>query len=104
MAEVKIPFGFDSAAMSKIDWKLALARVSHDLRSDFIYAPHIGFIYAKAGEELIQEVKSALTNGKYSPGVPITIEVPKSFRIRVAVKPERLGPNFSRPGSIAMVS
>jgi hypothetical protein len=102
MAEVKIPFGFDGAAMSKIDWKLALARVSHDLRSDFIYAPHIGFIYARAGDELIQEVKSALKDGKYSPGVPITIEVPKSFRIRVAVKPERLGPNFSRPGSILL--
>jgi hypothetical protein len=102
MAEVKIPFGLDGAAMLKIDWKLALARVSHDLRSDFIYAPHIGFIFAKAGEELTQEVKSALTDGKYSPGVPITIEVPKSFRIRVAVKPERLGPNFSRPGSILL--
>jgi hypothetical protein len=102
MAEVKIPFGLDGPTMWKIDWKLALARVSHDLRSDFIYAPHIGFIYAKAGEDLIQEVKSSLTDGKYSPGVPITIEVPKSFRIRVAAKPERLGPNFSRPGSILL--
>lgn len=102
MAELKIPFGLDGAAMSKIDWKLALARVGHDLRSDFIYAPHIGFIYAKAGEELIQEVQGALASGKFSPAVPITIEVPKSFRIRVAVKPERLGPSFSRPGSILL--
>jgi hypothetical protein len=102
MTETKIPFGLDRVAMSKIDWKLALARISQDLRSDFIYAPHIGFIYAKAGEELIQDVKNALVNGTYSPGVPITIEVPKSFRIRVAVKPERLGPNFSRPGSILL--
>ena len=53
MAETKIPFGLDGVAMSKIDWKLALARISHDLRSDFIYAPHISFIYAKAGEGLI---------------------------------------------------
>lgn len=102
MAEVKIPFGLDGVAMSKIDWKLALARVSQDLRSDFIYAPHISFIYAKAGVELINEVKSALASGKFSPGVPVTIEVPKSFRIRVAVKPERLGPSFSRPGSILL--
>src|SRR6202051_2164804 len=98
MAEVKIPFGLDGPAMLEIDWKLALARVSHYLRSDFIYAPHIGFIYAKAGEELIQEVKSSLTDGKYSPGVPITIEVPKSFRIPVGVRRGRLGPNFWRPG------
>jgi hypothetical protein len=102
MAETKIPFGLDGLAMSKIDWQLALARISHDLRTDFIYAPHISFIYAKAGEELIQEVQNALSNGKYSPGVPVTIEVPKSYRIRVAVKPERLGPSFSRPGSILL--
>jgi hypothetical protein len=63
MAEVKVPFGLDGVAMSKIDWKLALARVSQDLRSDFIYAPHISFIYAKAGVELIDEVKSAVASG-----------------------------------------
>lgn len=102
MAELKVPFGLDGTVMSKINWRLALARVSHDLRSDFIYAPHIGFIFAKAGEELIHEVQSALASGRYSPGVPITIEVPKSYRIRVAVKPERLGPSFSRPGSILL--
>ena len=102
MAEVKIPFGLDGALMSKIDWDLALKRISHDLRSDFIYAPHLGFIYAKAGEELIKEVKDSLSNGQYSPGVPITIEVPKSYRIRVAVNPGRLGPSFSRPGSILL--
>lgn len=98
----KIPFGLDGAVMAKIDWQLALKRISHDLRSDFIYAPHIGFIYAKAGDELIQEVRAALSKGAYSPGVPITIEVPKSFRIQVAVNPVRLGPSFSRPGSILL--
>src|ERR1700756_2000611 len=102
MAQVKIPFGLDRVAMSQIDWKLVLTRISHDLRSDFIYAPHIGFIYAKAGDELIQEVRAALSKGAYSPGLPITIEVPKSFRIQVAVNPVRLGPSFSRPGSILL--
>src|SRR4051794_13243939 len=78
----KIPFGIDGAVTSKIDWDLALKRISHDLRSDFIYAPHLGFIYAKAGDQLIKEVRGALSNGAYSPGLPITIEVPKSFRIQ----------------------
>lgn len=59
----KIPFGLDGAVIARIDWQLALKRIIHDLRSDFIYAPHIGFIYAKAGDELIQEVRSALSNG-----------------------------------------
>src|SRR6266566_10132728 len=102
MAELKAPFGMDGAMISKIDWNLALRRISHDLRTDFIYAPHLGFIYSKAGDELIAQVNSDLKSGQYSPGVPLTIEVPKSFRIRIAVPFKRLGPSFSRPGSILL--
>jgi hypothetical protein len=96
------PFGIESTSLSKIDWNLALNRINHDLRTDFIYAPHLGFIYTKAGDELINQVKTDLKAGQYSPGVPMTIEVPKSFRIRVAVSSKRLGPAYSRPGSILL--
>lgn len=104
MAEIKggEPFGMDSALQAKIDWELALKRIGHDLRTDFVYAPHLGFIYRRAGSQLIDQVKTDLNTGKYSPGLPITIEVPKSFRIEVSVKPSRLGPNYSRPGSILL--
>jgi hypothetical protein len=104
MADIKSgePFGLDTAAIATIDWALALKRVIHDLRSDFIYAPHLGFVYSKAGDELIDQLKKELKSGTFSPGVPLTIEVPKSFRMRVAVAPTRLGPNYSRPGSILM--
>jgi hypothetical protein len=46
MAEIKAgaPFGMDKTMLSKIDWNLALKRISHDQRTDFIYAPHLGFI------------------------------------------------------------
>jgi hypothetical protein len=83
MADLKAgePFGMDSATPAKIDWNLALKRVIHDLRTDFFYAPHLGFIYSEADDELIAQVKSSLKAGQYSPGVPVTIEVPKSFRI-----------------------
>jgi hypothetical protein len=83
LADIKAgaPFGMDGAMLSKIDWTLALKRVSHDLRTDFIYAPHLGFIYSKAGDELIAKVNSELKSGQYSPGLPLTIEVPKSFRM-----------------------
>ena len=102
MAESKLGecFGLDSVALEKIDWTLALQRVVHDLRSDFIYSPHLSFIYNKAGEELASIVKGELKSGTFSPGVPLTMEVPKSFRIRVAAQSKRLGPSFSRPGSI----
>jgi hypothetical protein len=104
MADLKPgePFGLDPTAIDKIDWNLALQRINNDLKSDFIYAPHLNFIYARAGKRLIDSLKSDLKSGTFSPGVPITIEVPKSFRIRVAVPSPRLGPSFSRPGSILL--
>src|SRR6185437_16449498 len=103
MAELKAgePFGLDIASVA-IDWSLARERVIQDTRSDFIYAPHLNFIYARAGDELIGRVKKDLEAGTYNPSLPLTIEVPKSFRIRVAVSPQRLGPSFSRPGSILL--
>lgn len=104
MAEIKggAPFGMDGAMQAKIDWELALKRTRHDLRTDFIYAPHLGFIYRRAGDELISQVKAELSSGTYNPGLPTTIEVPKSFRIEVSANPPRLGPNYSRPGSILL--
>jgi hypothetical protein len=59
MGDIKLgePFGMDLTGISVADWNLALQRIIHDLRSDFIYAPHIGFIYRKAGEDLISIVK-----------------------------------------------
>jgi Reverse transcriptase (RNA-dependent DNA polymerase) len=104
MADIKggEPFGLDATALEKIDWPLALKRIIQDLRSDFIYSPHLSFIYSKAGDELVASLKSQLKSGTFSPGVPLTMEVPKSFRIRVVVQSKRLGPNYSRPGSILL--
>lgn len=104
MAEDKAgqPFGMDPAALAKIDWSLALKRIVNDLRSDFIYAPHLALIFSRSGEELAAGLSAELKAGGFSPGVPLTIEVPKSFRIRVAAPSKRLGPAFSRPGSILL--
>ena len=93
-------FGLDSALIAELDWDRALSRVLHDLRSDFVWAPHLQFIFRYAGNELIAQVRAELESGTFHPGVPITIEVPKSFRIRVGGKSKRLGPSYSRPGSI----
>jgi Reverse transcriptase (RNA-dependent DNA polymerase) len=96
------PFGMDPAAFAAADWDLALKRVVHDLRSDFIYAPHLSFIYRQAGAELVAALQGELQRRSFSPGVPITIEVPKPFRIRVKARTRRPGPNYSRPGSILL--
>lgn len=95
------PFGLDSELLKKINWKLALERISIDLRSDFIYAPHLSFLFAKAGDELVNDVIAQLKAGKYSPGEPISMEVPKASRLRV-VGANRTAASFSRPGSILL--
>ena len=106
MADIKSgdPFGLDIAFIASIDWELALNRVIHDMRSDFIFAPHLRFICGKAGVEIIKQLKHDLKNGSFSPSLPITIEVPKSQSMRVAVSSRRGGPPFSRPGSILLPS
>lgn len=92
-------FGLDGAVVDSLNWSLALRRVAHDLRSDFIYSPHLAFIYRKAGEELIEQVRNQLKSGTFSVGIPLTIEVPKSHRLRI-IGSKRPGPHSSRPGSI----
>jgi hypothetical protein len=41
MGDIKAgePFGLEANSLVQIDWNLALKRVMHDVRSDFIYAP-----------------------------------------------------------------
>jgi Reverse transcriptase (RNA-dependent DNA polymerase) len=104
MGDIKLgePFGLETGLIAKINWSLALKRIQHDVRTDFVYAPHLNFIYNKSGEMLIDNLKAELKAGTYSPGLPLTIEVPKSYRIGVAAQIKRLGPNFSRPGSILL--
>jgi Reverse transcriptase (RNA-dependent DNA polymerase) len=92
----------DLSELSAADWNLAINRIIHDMRSDFIYAPHVGFIYRRVGQELVEIVKRELQDGQYKPGLPLTLEVPKSHRIRVNVNPPRMGPAYSRPGSILL--
>ena len=95
----KNEFGVDSAVLKSIDWNLASARVLFDMRSDFIYAPHISSVFRHSVDALIDAVESDLKNGRFAPGRPITIEVPKSSRMQVLPRGSR-GPSFSRPGSI----
>ena len=93
LADIKSgdPFGMEAGYLAQIDWDLACKRIIQDVRSDFIYAPHLNFIYSKAGPELTASLISDLKGGNYSPGIPLSIEVPKSFRIRVAAQIKRLG-------------
>jgi hypothetical protein len=78
MAELGIgkPFGLDSVLIDGIDWELSTKRVIHDLRSDFIYSPHIAFMYRKAGSALIALVKQELKSGSFSFRTPAFSRTP----------------------------
>mgnify|MGYP001627344284 CR=1 FL=1 len=95
----KNTIGIDSAYLKKLDTSLATIRISQDSKSDFIYAPHLSFIYSKASKELGEKLIGDLKSGKFAPGLPISIEVPKSARMKMSGK---RGPSFSRPGSILL--
>jgi hypothetical protein len=92
-------FGIDSVALESIDWSLAAERILSDIRSDFIYAPHLSNVFRHAAETLIATVETELKSGRFAPARPVTIEVPKSSRMHVIPRGSR-GPSFSRPGSI----
>jgi Reverse transcriptase (RNA-dependent DNA polymerase) len=94
-------FGIDAVALNSLDWPLAANRVLADVRSDFIYAPHISNIFRHAANDLITMVATELKSGRFAPSRPITIEVPKSSRMQAVPRGSR-GPSFSRPGSILL--
>ncbi|MEO6277932.1 hypothetical protein [Roseateles sp.] len=95
--------GLDATFVKNMDWALALKRISQDVRTDFIHAPHIGTIHAQAGEALVEQVTHDLKAGTYRCGEPVTVEVPKTFRIGVADGTRNVfGPNYSHQGSILL--
>lgn len=81
--------GIDSKYLSQIDFDRAVRRIRADLRSDLILAPHYNVIFARASDELCNLAQEQLRSGAYSPGLPITMPVPKNLQ-------------FSRPGSILL--
>lgn len=98
MAEKSV-FGIDAKALEKLDFSLATERVIQDIKSDFILAPHFSCVFTDCANELTSYVKSLALAGKFAPGLPFTIDVPKKQRIRqIGIK--RSAPNFVRPGGI----
>lgn len=98
MAKNKI--GVDGNFITKIDFVKATKRITQDTKSDFIYAPHINFIYNRAKELLISKLQSELSSGNFKPQLPISIEVPKSSRMKMSTG--KRGPSFTRQGSILL--
>src|SRR5687768_2975509 len=98
MAE-KSTFGIDAKIVEKLDFDLAIKRISFDIKSDFILAPHLSCVYLDSSAELINDVRSLVLSGHFAPQLPMLIDVPKRQRIKpFGIK--RLTPNLVRSGGI----
>ena len=79
--------GLSQESIRNIDWEASVEEIIIDMRSDFIFAPHIAAIFENNSEELIQTTCRELQAGTYAARRPITTSVPKSSFL-------------TRPGSI----
>jgi len=79
--------GLDQTILATVDHQVALDRIAHDIRTDFIWAPHLAAIFRFSGDRLWDQLRRSLASGSYQPELPISIDVPK---------PQ----GFTRPGSI----
>lgn len=97
------PFGMDLSETADADWKLATDRILTDIKTDFIWAPHLRFVFSHAADHVSAKLKAQLQAGQFFPASPISMEVPKTFRLPVRGSGKvRLGPSVTRPGSILL--
>ncbi len=79
--------GLAQESIRSIDWAASVREIIIDMRSDFIFAPHIAAIFEDNSEQLVEITVGDLGAGTYAARLPITTSVPKSSFL-------------TRPGSI----
>ncbi len=79
--------GLDRTIINQINFDKAINRISADLKTDFMFAPHFDFIYKHASDELIGLLQKKLSDGTFQFSLPVILNVPKPSKL-------------SRPGSI----
>lgn len=79
--------GLDRNLLDSVDSDVLFGRIRNGMRSDFLLAPHYRFVFSNSASELWDQVRQQLQSGNYTPGLPLTINVPKPR-------------GFARPGAI----
>jgi len=70
--------GLDKTLLDQIDFQKAIQRIRSDIKTDFIFAPHLNSIYKYADDFLSKTVTSELQNGAFKFNLPQLIDVPKA--------------------------
>lgn len=81
--------GLDKNLVNKIDFNKSIKRIKSDVKSDFIFAPHLDIIYDYGFQILIENLKNKLINRNFECSSLITLDIPKKSRL-------------SRPGFILL--
>jgi len=81
--------GIDRALVDQIDFQKANQRIKSDINSDFIFAPHLKFIYTYAYDFLSSKLTQELRSGTFNFNLPQLIDVPKAS-------------GLTRPGAILL--
>jgi len=83
--------GIDKALVDEINFQQAIQRIKSDIKSDFIFAPHLNAIYNRADDFLLNKVTQELKSGTFKFNLPLLIDVPKAS-------------GLTRPGAILLPS
>jgi hypothetical protein len=57
MANDKATMGLPQIAIKNHKWDISIKRILSDMRSDFIYAPHLQYVFRYAPEEVSQALQ-----------------------------------------------
>ena len=73
--------GLDKKLVEKIDFDKSIERIKSDIKSDFIFAPHLDVIYDYGSQDLIKNLKDKLITRNFQCLSPITLDIPKKSRL-----------------------
>ncbi|MDY0387570.1 MAG: RNA-directed DNA polymerase [Methanolobus sp.] len=79
----------DNKILDAFDFDISIERILSDIKTDFIFAPHLDVIYEYNSKDFIEILKKKLLEGDFKFSTPITLDIPKKSRL-------------SRPGSILL--
>lgn len=81
--------GLDTDKLKSLKINQSIERILYDTKTDFIYSPHLNFVYTYASKELSDLLLKKIKKYEFDFSLPLIIDVPKKSRL-------------SRPGAILL--
>jgi hypothetical protein len=69
--------GLDPSLLSQLDFSLSSSRITKDIESDFVFAPHLKAIHTYARDEVVDRLSHKLRDGTFNFSLPLVLPIPK---------------------------